>query len=358
MKKFMFVFLTIVASASLAMAATGATAGTPTSTGTAGSVSPTVDVLGAHNNYGRGCAGCHAPHSGAAGAGGNAAANGVVIDPYTGANALFAQDMGPLYGLSFDFSDLKNGAAAGGANAGVSSGGYVFVAPSSLVGASAQGYSDIRGIVMCLACHDGATAKGAMMQNHAYEQQIGALPSSYGSAAIPTLLGADGSSSAYHNDHPIGENATVSAALGSAYGTGSATNGLNYTITGTSPSQAISAITPVGEYTTFMANYGAPALMKGAHSYGTPINAAGVPYLVCTTCHNQHSMNIYASSATSPITGITNGTYATYFFINGPYNVNNVTVSSTTASSTTQFCRQCHFGESNEAAGGSIPTAF
>ena len=31
-------------------------------------VAPTVDVSGAHNNYGRGCAGCHAPHSGAYGA--------------------------------------------------------------------------------------------------------------------------------------------------------------------------------------------------------------------------------------------------------------------------------------------------
>ena len=31
--------------------------------------SSTVDVLGAHNNQGRGCAGCHAPHSGAYGSG-------------------------------------------------------------------------------------------------------------------------------------------------------------------------------------------------------------------------------------------------------------------------------------------------
>ena len=29
----------------------------------------TTDVLGAHLNYGRGCAGCHAPHSGARGNG-------------------------------------------------------------------------------------------------------------------------------------------------------------------------------------------------------------------------------------------------------------------------------------------------
>ena len=83
---------------------------------------------------------------------------GTTADPYSGANALFAQDMGPLYGQSFDFSDLTNGYTA-------NSGKYVFVAPSGLVGATPQGYSDIRGIVMCLACHDGAVAKGAMMQN-------------------------------------------------------------------------------------------------------------------------------------------------------------------------------------------------
>jgi len=364
MKKFMFILLAVVMLASLAAMAQVA-AGTATSSGGNGAAVPTVDVLGAHNNYGRGCAGCHAPHSGARGAGGNAVANGTVIDPYTGANALFAQDMGPLYGASFDFSDLSNGAAAGGATSGVSSNKYIFVAPSSLVGATAQGLSDIRGIVMCLACHDGANAKGAMMQNHAYEQQINALPTSYGGGAIPTLLGADGSSSAYHNDHPVGENATISAVLGTAYGTGAATNGLNYTITGTTPSQGISAIAAVGQYSTFMTSYGAPALMKGAHSYGTPVNAAGVPYVVCTTCHNQHSMNIYTSSATSPIAGVTNGTYATYFFINGPYNVNDTTHMSggaamaSTAQSTTQFCRQCHFGESNEAAGATnIKTTF
>jgi len=32
---------------------------------------PTSDVLGAHLNYGRGCAACHAPHSGAWGNGAN-----------------------------------------------------------------------------------------------------------------------------------------------------------------------------------------------------------------------------------------------------------------------------------------------
>ena len=113
--------------------------------------------------------------------------SGTTVDPYSGATALFAQDMGPLYGQSFDFSDLTGADTRTAAN-------YIFVAPSSLVGATSQGYNDIRGILMCLACHDGAIAKGAMMQNQAYEQRIGALPSSYGPGIIPTLLGADGSS--------------------------------------------------------------------------------------------------------------------------------------------------------------------
>ena len=95
----------------------------------------------------------------------------------------------------------------------------------------------------------------------------------------------------------------------------------------------------------FVASYGAPALLPGAHSSPTPLTAANLPYVVCTTCHNQHVMNIFAASATNPIAGSATGTYATYFFINGPYNVNDVTSHSTSANSTTQFCRQCHFGE-------------
>ncbi len=335
------------------------TPGTPISSGTPGAAVPTIDVLGAHNNYGRGCAGCHAPHSGARGAGGNAASSGTTTDAYTGANALFAQDMGPLYGQSFDFSDLNNGSANGGATVGTSAANFMFVAPSSLVGSSFQGLNDLRGILMCLACHDGSIAKGAMMQDQAYEQRIAALPSSYGTGVIPTLLGADGSNSGYHNDHPVGENATLASVLGSYYGTGAATVGLNYTITGTAPSQSISSITATGSYVTFLNSYGAPALMKSVSStFPTPVNAAGVPYLLCTTCHNQHVMNIYSSSTNSPIAGVTTGTYATYFFVNGPYNVNNVTVPATSAASPTQFCRQCHFDLSNEANGGTIPTAF
>jgi len=332
-----------------AMALAQVTQGTPTSSGAGGAAAPTIDVLGAHNNYGRGCAGCHAPHSGARGAGGGT--QGAVTDAWSGSNALFAQDMGPLFATTagyFDFSDISTSTKAGK---------YVFIAPpaGSPATYTAQQYSDLRGIIMCLACHDGAVAKGAMMQNWAYEQQIGALPSSYGKANIPTLLGADGSSAGYHNDHPVGENATLLAVLGSYYG--DVNNGLVFAGTGVA-NGTITAISYAGQYATFVSNYGAPAILMGAHSYPTPVNAAGWPYLTCTTCHNQHVMNIYAATANSPINGATTGTYATYFFINGPYNIQDVTPHPTLANTTTQFCRQCHFGESNEANGGSLKTSF
>jgi len=323
----------------------------PTTSGAPGSVAPTVDVLGAHQNYGRGCAGCHAPHSGAWGNGGF---NGKVTDAYTGNNALFGQDMGPLWGQTFDFSDISN---TGSANRYT----LLTAANGNELNMSAQQYADMRGVVMCLSCHDGAVAKGAMMQNWAFEEQIGALPTSYGGAKIPTLLGADGSTNEglstdggdYNNDHPIGELATISAVLGTYYN--NPTNGLNYTIT----SNTIQSITYAGQYAQFVTSYGAPVLLKGAHSYGTPVNASGIPYVVCTTCHDQHSMNVYSVvGAGNPIAGNATGTYAKYFFINAPYNPDTVSIPLGSAASTTQFCRQCHFGESNEANGGTLPTVF
>jgi hypothetical protein len=351
MRKLFLVLLLVVMASAMVLAQTQGTQAM--TSGAPGAVKPTIDVLGAHQNYGRGCAGCHAPHSGAWGSGGGT--QGAPTDKYTGINALFAQDMGPLWGQTFDFSDISN---TGSANR------YKFVtaANGNPTTMTSQQYSDMRGAVMCLACHDGAVAKGAMMQNWAFEEQIGALPSSYGTAKIPTLLGADGTTNLglstdggnYNNDHPIGENATISAVLGTYYN--NATNGLVYTISSTN---SISSIGYNGQYAQFVNSYGAPVLLKGAHSYGTPVNASGVPYIVCTTCHDQHSMNVYAVVGSgNPIAGSSVGTYAKYFFINAPYNPNTVVVPIGTAASTTQFCRQCHFGESNEANGGTLPTTF
>ncbi|MFY9702471.1 MAG: hypothetical protein WAK02_09980, partial [Terriglobales bacterium] len=64
MKRLFLVLLLVVMASAMAFAQP-TQGGFATTKGTPGSVAPTIDVLGAHQNYGRGCAGCHAPHSGA-----------------------------------------------------------------------------------------------------------------------------------------------------------------------------------------------------------------------------------------------------------------------------------------------------
>lgn len=270
--------------------------------------SSTVDVLGAHNNNGRGCAGCHAPHSGAAGSGHATTAD-------SGSYALWGQDASPLYGKTIAFGDA---------------GKYTEVMPGTITGGS----QEVGGILLCLSCHDGNVTPTNMMVNQSYEQRIGLLTNtSYGAGKIPTLLGNDGSSTGnYNNDHPVGQLATIS------YGSGLNFNGKKM------------SVTPGTPYAQFVANYGYPALAPGKWSQPFAVTAGGAPYVLCTTCHNQHVMTVYTSSAASPIANDGGGAYyATFFFVNGPYNPNVNTVSNTNAPSTTQFCRQCHFGEANEA---------
>ena len=60
-----------------------------------------VDVLGAHNNNGRGCAGCHQPHSGSFGSGQKGAAD-------AGSYALWGQDASPLYGATVRLATAGN----------------------------------------------------------------------------------------------------------------------------------------------------------------------------------------------------------------------------------------------------------
>jgi hypothetical protein len=273
--------------------------------------SSTVDVLGAHNNQGRGCAGCHAPHSGSFGSGHGGKAD-------AGSYALWGQDASPLYSQTIAFGD---------------GGKYTELLPASIT----SGSQEVGGILLCLSCHDGNITPSNMMTNKSYEQTIGLLTNTtYGAVAIPTLLGNDGSSAGnYSNDHPVGQLALISDM--SAYG---------LTFTGTKYTAPV-ATTPYGQ---FVANYGYPALAPGKWSQPFGVTTAGKPYVLCTTCHNQHVMTVYTSSASSPIANDGGGKYyATLFFVNGPYNPNLQTYSGNSAPSTTQFCRQCHFGEANEA---------
>jgi len=280
--------------------------------------SSSVDVLGAHNNGGRGCAGCHAPHSGSFGSGHAGGSD-------AGSYALWGQDASPLYGKSVAFGD---------------NGDYVELLPSGI----ASGSQEVGGILLCLSCHDGNLTQSNMMVNQSYEQKIGLLTNTaYGSGKIPTLLGNDGSGAGnYTNDHPVGQNATIRAGNGLVWANNAFT------------------VTSGTAYAQFVANYGWPALAPGKWSNPYGVNGSGQAYVLCTTCHNQHVMTVYTSSANSPIVGDGGGKYyATYFFINGPYNPNINNVANTNAPSTTQFCRQCHFGEANEANNtNNITTVF
>ncbi|MBZ5615082.1 MAG: hypothetical protein LAO23_13815 [Acidobacteriia bacterium] len=278
-----------------------------------------VDVLGAHNNNGRGCAGCHSPHSGAYGSG-----HTVKAGTDTGSYALWGQDASPLYGATIAFGD---------------GGEFTELLPSTI----STGSEEVGGILLCLSCHDGNLTPTNMMAKKSYEQTIGLLTNTaYGSNPIPTLLGNDGSTAGnYQNDHPVGQAATIRTG-----------NGLVFD--GTKMS-----VTPSTPYAQFVANYGYPALAPGKWSQPFAVTAGGKAYVLCTTCHNQHVMTVYASSTASPIAGNTAGYFATFFFVNGPYNPNINNVSNTNAPSTTQFCRQCHFAEANEANNtNNITTVF
>ena len=268
-----------------------------------------VDVLGAHNNNGRGCAGCHQPHSGSFGSGHKGGAD-------AGSYALWGQDASPLYGASIAFGD---------------GGTYTEVLPNGI----ATGSQEVGGILLCLSCHDGNLTAKNMMANQSYEQRIGLLKNTaYGANPIPTLLGNDGTTAGnYSNDHPVGQLANISTKM-----PGLTFNGTKFTLT------------PGSQYAQFVANYGYPALAAGKYSQPFGVTAGGKPYVLCTTCHNQHVMTVYTSSAASPIANDGGGKYyATFFFVNGPYNPNINNVANTSAPSTTQFCRQCHFGEANES---------
>jgi hypothetical protein len=326
MKKTMMLVLAVLVCASLAMAQTY-TKGT----GISG-----VDKLGAHQNGGRGCVGCHTPHSGARGNGGTLQWDKatqtfktakVVGD--SGDESLFGQDLGPIIGLG----------KIGSGNSGS------FAVDLTDV----DNHPRIKtGVVLCLSCHDGNVAKGAMMTNQSFEQKAGLLPPSYGTQPIPTLLGLDGGAAGnYTNDHPIGKDANVGALPINTY--------LNLD---SGKTKVVAGSTFAGSaYETFQKNYGLPTVLGARTGAGfaveTTMATVKEAYVVCTTCHTPHSMYTASASGTNPIGGLTSGTFPSYFFIAAPYNPGADTANGTKASSATQFCRQCHFtgaGGSNEGS--------
>src|SRR5215472_9545196 len=94
--------------------------------------SPTSDVLGAHLNYGRGCAACHAPHSGVYGNG-----NAKAADPTAGNIALWGEDVSSLYGKTIQTGQSSHG------------GPVSETLPASMT----AGTPDVGGVLLCLSCH-------------------------------------------------------------------------------------------------------------------------------------------------------------------------------------------------------------
>jgi hypothetical protein len=247
---------------------------------------------------------CHAPHGGATG-------NGVkspVDTTWNGVIALWGQDLGPLYGKQISFSGDANMAS------------YPVTLPSN----PSAGIEDPTTVILlCLSCHDGTTAPVSMMQGTTYE----ALPIVTGHA--PTLFASTpGNSAAYFaNEHPVGPNAQVKC--GAPY---------NWDCTGGGTGNAIS-MTGTNS-SAFLINYKA-SFWNGGYPLATypGVTANGV---TCTTCHNQHSMNVYS---------VGHQNYTTMFFIKGYYNPYNG------GNSVAQFCRNCHGGASNESEGlYNVPT--
>ncbi len=288
MKRSLLVMLTPIAAASLAAAQI---------------TTPSTDILGAHLNYGRGCAACHAPHSGADGNG-----NSRAVDPASGVTALWGEDASGLYGKTI---------VTGG-------GKFVEVLPASV----SAGTPDAEGLLTCLSCHDGNYAPSAMMRNRVYE----ALPSTYGTGnTIPTLFGNSGASvGSYLSQHPVGLSAKI--------GCGGASNWDCTEIGGVIVMNGANS-------KRFVTNYG---------FFVKPGNYANSPVIVCTTCHEPHSMNAVTVTAGSN-SGLPAGTYATMFFLRGPYNPDD---SNPMSNQTAQFCRQCHADKSNEMNGSTAGTVF
>lgn len=296
MKRFAFVLMMILALAVIA---------------TAQVTSPTKDVLGAHNVYGRGCIACHAPHSGPPTNGGPKVGNNVNF-------ALWGENMTPLYGKTLAFGD---------------NGSFSVTLPDYSSSVPSSPGDGLFGIITCLSCHDGNLAQVGMMKG----QTVETVTIAGSTFNPPTLLGNDGSTTGnYLNDHPVGPSATVGC--GGQFNWDCTANA-DGSISFNGPNSSV-----------FLTNY------YDVTKYGPIKHLVKVPglnaqggsqsWVTCTTCHDQHNMQYFNA-------GPTVGIKPTHFFVRGWYDPGNTTTSNSAA----QFCRTCHGAEANESNGQyNVPT--
>jgi len=279
-------------------------------------MSPTQDVLGAHNVYGRGCVACHTPHNGAPG-------NLARPSKGNGRFALWGQDLSPQYGISPTSASHPLGAYTASVP-DASRGGF----PSL----SGSGYSDL---IACLSCHDGNLATSDMMKGTTVETvSIAGVTFN-----PPTLVGNDESTvRSYMNGHPVGPNATISCGGKKEWDCSVNADG------------SITFAGPKGR--AFVADYFDVTGDDGPLNHlvkvpGSTVNGTTVTsksWITCTTCHDQHDMPYFSTSS--------GAVKPTRFFVRGWYNPG----SSATSNSAAQFCRSCHADKSNEAKGRMVPT--
>jgi hypothetical protein len=278
--------------------------------------SPTGDVLGAHNVYGRGCVACHAPHSGAAGNGGKSS-------PNSGNLALWGEDLSPLYGQTLNFGD---------------GGKYAITIPNyGTAGLPARPSDGTFVVAACLSCHDGNLAKVGMMKGTTVET----VTIAGATFNPPTLLGNDGSTPGnYNNDHPVGP--LANPGCGGQYNWDCTINADgSISFTGANSSQFLIDyfdVTKTGPISAIVKVAGSTCTTTGGVTSCTANS-----WVTCTTCHDQHDMQYFnTGTAIKP----------THFFVRGWYDPGNTTTSNSAA----QFCRSCHGGESNESHGQIVPT--
>ena len=257
--------------------------------------SSAMTVLGNHSNNGRGCAACHVPH--------RRCASGL--------------------------GTLSQGLWGGGANAecatAIDENGSVSTGAEKQMPISAE----ISEVVLCLSCHDGNISAENMSVNQSYEEFGGG--NHRPRKAMLTMRDSD--DWLRSPEHPLGPGAIIEVGRGLQFSSG------KFSVASGSP------------YAQFVANYGWPTLSptRGrARRFG--VTPDGKPYVLCTTCHNQHGTNEYTSSPESPIAADGGGhRYIALYSLNGPYNPDTHNMDGRMATSNVQFCRQCHFELSNEA---------
>ncbi len=248
-----------------------------------------ADILGAHNIYGRGCPACHAPHRGAS------ATRAVNADQLaSGSFGLWSVDLSSLYGQI------------------VTIGGSPVVLPTPQTMAP---HDPETTVLVCLSCHDGNLAPGGMRGT-----SVEMLP---GGQHVSTLLDVNGSVPGFFTGHPVGRNVVFRCGAPEYW---------DCTITAGKVQMNGRASS------AFASNY--------TFAVRLPVINGSTPVVTCTSCHDPHSMSIFAGT----VAGV-KGYFPTMFFLRGYYNPWNG------GNSTSQFCRQCHGGMSNEMYGQlQVPT--